>query len=426
VTNIVRNTTRVLRSVIIFRLLLIVFGVLLVVVRRPPLALALAGRHASPMNVLFLAPTVLTSLFLLIRWLEKPFGRLYLPIALVLTILDFSVQYGAAYLGPNRVGYVLVTLPSGQQISFFWASIEIILLILLPCMLAGTAYGLRSAVLASSLATVLHLLLGAIVWQAGLPLEGFLVLLPVRIGTLYAFPMIAGAMADTWRREHADLELANRQLRGYAATAEHLATSRERVRLARAMHDTLAHSLSALTVQLEALDTLHETDPSAARTQLGKIRKHARVGLDEARRAIFDLRSAPIEEFGLPGALERLVEQFGRRNGIRTDWSPSGDPFPLLPAQANALYRIVEEALDNVERHAEADEVTVELRYGRGVQLFILDNGQGFDPNTVDTDRYGLVGLYERAALIDGIVSVDSEPGHGTTVTVEIAEPWRE
>jgi signal transduction histidine kinase len=98
----------------------------------------------------------------------------------------------------------------------------------------------------------------------------------------------------------------------------------------------------------------------------------------------------------------------------------------LLPAQANALYRITEEALDNVEHHAEANEVTVELRYGRGVQIRILDSGRGFDPSTVDADRYGLVGIYERAALIDGIVSVDSEPGRGTTVTVEIAEPWRE
>ena len=102
--------------------------------------------------------------------------------------------------------------------------------------------------MAASLATVIHMVLGVVIWLAGRPLEGFLTLLPLRIGILYTFPVIAGAMADTWRREHQKLEQANRQLRGYAATVETLTTSRERVRLARAMHDTLAHSLSALIV----------------------------------------------------------------------------------------------------------------------------------------------------------------------------------
>jgi signal transduction histidine kinase len=263
-------------------------------------------------------------------------------------------------------------------------------------------------------------------WLTDMPLEGFLILLPMRIAILYAFPLITGAMADTWRREHRELEQANRQLRGYAATAEHLATSRERVRLARAMHDTLAHSLSALVVQLEALDALHEAGPGAARSQLDKIREHARVGLSEARQAILDLRSAPVEEYGLAGALDRLVGRFGQQNGIDTQWTVHGEPFPLLPAQANALYRIVEEALDNVERHAQARRVTVDLRYEGSVTVRIQDDGQGFDPDAVDANRFGLVGIYERAALIDGSVSVATTPNQGTVLTVEIADPWRE
>ncbi len=423
-TNIVRNTTRVLRGVIILRLLLIISGVVVLVIRWSPVIVP--GGHEPPMHALFLLPTIVTSLFLLIPWLQKRLGRWYLPIALVMTIVDFSLQYSAAYLRPDRVGYILVTLPTGQEVSFFWASTEIVLLILLPCMLAGAAYGRLKAVMASSLATILHLLLGGIIWLAGMPLEGFLILLPIRIAILYAFPMITGAMADTWRREHRELEQANQQLRGYAATAEHLATSRERVRLARALHDTLAHSLSALVVQLEALDALHETNPGTARSQLKKIREHARVGLDEARRAILDLRSAPVEEYGLTGALERMVSRFGQHNGIHTHWAVQGEPFPLLPAQANALYRIIEEALDNVERHAQASQMTVELRYDGGVTISIQDDGQGFDLGAVDADRFGLVGIYERAALIDGSVSVDATPSQGTTLTIEIVDPWRE
>jgi signal transduction histidine kinase len=423
VTNIVRNAVRVLRGVMIFRLLLILLGVLVLVMHWLPIN---TPRSGLKMGLAALLPTLITSLFLLIPRLERPFGRFYLPIALVLTILDFSIQYGIAYLRLDSVGHVLVTFPTGQEVSFFWASTEIILLVLLPCMLAGAAYGTRSAVVTASLATAIHLVLGIVIWQAGRPLEGFLSLLPLRIGILYAFPMIAGGMADTWRREHHELELANRQLRGYAATVENLATSRERVRLARAMHDTLAHSLSALIVQLEALETLQESDPAVARTQLGKIRQHARVGLDEARRAIQDLRSAPVEELGLPAALKRLVTQFGQHNGIETQWALKGEPFPLLPVQANALYRMAEEALNNVERHAEANQVTMQLDYGRGVTISIQDNGQGFDPDAIDTERYGLVGVRERAALIDGGMTVETAPGQGTTVAVHIAEPWKE
>jgi signal transduction histidine kinase len=192
------------------------------------------------------------------------------------------------------------------------------------------------------------------------------------------------------------------------------------------MHDTLAHSLSALAVQLEALDTLQEIDPDAATAQLAKIRQHARVGLDEARRAILDLRSAPVEELGLAKAIEQMVTRFGQRNGIRTSCTLEGDSFPLLPAQANALYRIVEEALRNVEQHAEAQTVAVGLTYGSGVTVSVQDDGRGFDPTEVEMGRYGLVGIRERAMLIDGQMSVDSSPDRGTSLTVRIAEPWEE
>jgi signal transduction histidine kinase len=424
VTNIVRNTVRVLRGVILFRLLLIALGIALYLTHRSLVPAPVQPER--PLHILLLAPSVLTTVYLLVPGLERPLGRLYLPIALVATILDFSLQYGTAYLRPGGVGHVTVLLPTGQAVRFFWASTEVILLVLLPCMLAGAAYGLRSALAASSLATVLHLALGAAIWRAGTPLEGFLMLLPVRIGVLYAFSAIVGSMADTWGREHDALQRANRNLRGYAATAEHLATSRERVRLARAMHDTLAHSLAALTVQLEALDALQETKPKEARAQLPKIREHARLGLKEAREAIFDLRSAPVEEFGLPGAVEHLVDRFRGQSGIQTTLELHGERFPLLPVQANALHRILEEALDNVERHAEASQVTVSLRYDSGVTLCVGDDGLGFEPGAVDEGRYGLVGVRERAALVGATVSVESAPGQGTTLTVSVTEPWRE
>jgi signal transduction histidine kinase len=424
VTNIVRNTVRALRGVILFRLLLIVVGIALYMTHRSLIPAAV--QPEQPLHFLLLLPSLFSTLYLLIPGLERPLGRYYLPLALVATIIDFSLQYGMAYLRPESVGHVTVLLPTGQAVRFFWASTEVILLVLLPCTLAGTAYGLRSAVAASSLAVGVHLILGAAIWRAGVPLEGFLLLLPVRVAILYAFPAIAGAMADTWRREHEALQDANRALRGYAATAEHLATSRERVRLARVMHDTLAHSLAGLAVQLEALDALQENKPEAAHAQLTKIREHAHLGLKEAREAIFDLRSSPIEEFGLPVAVEQLAVKFRNQSGIQTTVELEGEPFPLLPVQANALYRILEEALNNVEQHAQANHVSVALHYNHGVTLRVHDDGVGFEPGGVEETRYGLVGVRERAALVEGVVSVESAPRQGTDLAVTIAEPWRE
>jgi signal transduction histidine kinase len=421
VIHVVRNTIRVLRGVFIFRLLFTAFGVLVFTVRWSMLS-ASESLKASPFAVFFLVPTLATALFLFVPGLQRRLGRLYLPIALAMSILSFTLESGIAYLHPGAC--VLVTLPSGREINLFLASTEMILFALVPCVLAGAAYGLHGAIHAATLATLIHLALGVLVWLLGASFRGFLLSLPPRVAVLYAFPLITGYLADTWRREHASLEKANRRLRGYAATVEHLATSRERVRLARAMHDTLAHSLSALVVQLEALDTLQETDPGAAGAQFEKIRQHARLGLDEARQAILDLRSSPVEELGLAGALQRLVERFGQRNGMQVDWHVEGDPVPLLPAQANALYRIAEEALDNVERHADASHLAVRLSYVNGVTLHVQDDGQGFDPENVDPERYGLVGIYERAVLIDGRVTVAAAPNEGTTLTVHIVELW--
>jgi signal transduction histidine kinase len=191
------------------------------------------------------------------------------------------------------------------------------------------------------------------------------------------------------------------------------------------MHDTLAHTLAAMVIQLEAVDALQEVNPDAAKTQLSKASREARVGLEEARRAILDLRSAPIEEHGLDEALEQMVRRFGQQNGIQTDWALQGTSTPLLPVQANAIYRIAEEALSNVERHSEARSLSVSLDYSAGVKLSIHDDGAGFDPDAVEQGRYGLLGIRERATLVDGQVDIVSTPGAGTTLVLQIANLWQ-
>jgi len=422
VNNIVRNAIRVLRGLFAFRAFIAAFVVLMLAVHWSATPPPESFRHASPLSAVFLLPTLFTGILVFVPGLERRAGRFYLPVALALSILSFSLELGVAYLNPGARFHV--ALPSGQEISLFWASTEMILLVLVPCMLAGAVYGVRGALRAATFATAVHLVVGFGVGIAGGEVHSFLILLPLRVAVLYAFPLITGYLADTRLREHVALEEANRRLRGYAATVENLATSRERVRLARTIHDTLAHSLSALVVQLEAVDTLLGTDLGAARAQFDRVRQHARFGLDEARQAISDLRSSPVEELGLGPALEQLAEHFGQRSGLHTEWVLQGTPTPLLPAQANAVYQIAEEALDNVERHAAAAHVMVRLNYANGITLEVEDDGQGFDPATIDPRRFGLVGIRERASLVDGHVTVNTAPNQGTRLTVHIAELW--
>ncbi|MBN1934104.1 MAG: sensor histidine kinase [Anaerolineae bacterium] len=420
-TNVIRNTTRVLRGLFLFRLFTLIFGGMMLAIRLSTIGPApVTDMH--PTWGLTMLPSLLAMVYVLLPGLQKKLGKWYLPIALALTILGFAVESSVEYLFPGIA--VRITLSSGREFNIAWAPTEMILLLLLPCMLGGAAYGTRGALRTAHFATLLHLLTGIAVWTWGTSPRGFLVLLPLRVAVLYVFPLIAGYLSDTWRKEHEALGAANRHLRGYATTVEHLATSRERVRLARAMHDTLAHTLASLVVQFEAVDTLQETDPQAARVQIEKIKAQTRLGLDEARRAIQDLRAAPVEDLGLVEAIRQLARQFEQQNGVPVTCQVQGAPFPLLPVQSNALYRIAEEALTNVERHAEAGTLTISLDYDTGITLTVQDDGQGFDPDAIPDDRYGLLGICERAELIDATVRLETAPQQGTRLVVQIAKPW--
>lgn len=232
------------------------------------------------------------------------------------------------------------------------------------------------------------------------------------------------ALAEAYERQAA----AHRRLQQYASTVEELTISRERNRLARELHDTLAHSLSAATVQLEAVRSVWHVDRSRAQTLLDQTDETIRRGLVEARRAMQRLRASPLEDEGLTGALRQLAETAGERSGaaLQLDLAPDLDGH-LAPAAEQGLYRIAQEALENVVRHAEARNIAVRLeaRDGRLV-LTVKDDGQGItaaeEQNGHPPDRNGLgiLGMKERAGVVGGQLDIDSRPGMGTTVRLSI------
>jgi signal transduction histidine kinase len=404
-----RDALRVFRLTIIAKLLFIGLSAL---------AMLWLGPVAGPGLLLRAAPTLLLSILFLPPWLERPLGRYYLAAGLGLDILFSSLE--AALLS---AGWPVARLsPPGvppQIVDLFEASppVEPFFFVLIPLVLLAWGYGRRGALLGSSWAAILHLYLGLLVVPRDDRLGPFLVQTGRRIVLLYLVPLLVSILAERQRRQHAKLAAAHQRLRRHTTTVEQLAVSQERNRLARDLHDTLSHSLSALAVQLEALRALLAHDPAAAQDAVGEISALARHGLDESRQAIRSLRTGPVEAVGLSGALRESLRGLQERIGIQVDYSVAGQARDLTADEVSTLFRIAEEALTNVERHAGAQHVRVRLEYAADrTELTITDDGRGFDPENVDPAHFGLAGMRERAAMIGATLTARSAPGGGTEI----------
>lgn len=208
-----------------------------------------------------------------------------------------------------------------------------------------------------------------------------------------------------------------------AATGARLAAVEERNRLAREIHDTLAQSLAAITLQLETADALVESENLVRLVEpVRRALTLARSTLDEARRSVVELRAAPLGGRSLGDALASLGKEHRDAAGRVLDVQVVCEgERSLPPALELGLYRIASEALANVARHANATAALVRLACGPGqVHLRIEDDGRGFDPAGVPAGRFGLVGMNERARLLGGTLSVDSALGQGTVIEVAV------
>lgn len=193
----------------------------------------------------------------------------------------------------------------------------------------------------------------------------------------------------------------------------------ERNRLAREIHDTLAQGLTAVSLQLESADALLESGANPQRIQqsIQQALALTRANLEEARRSVMDLRAAPLEGRSLIAALSELAEQ----TGLPVQFDLVGSRQPLPPRLEIGLYRIAQEALTNIRRHAQATQAGLQLTFTADtIQLAITDDGRGFNVATIPPNRFGLVGLRERVNLLNGRLHLESHPGTGTRLDVTI------
>ncbi len=214
-------------------------------------------------------------------------------------------------------------------------------------------------------------------------------------------------------------------MRDYVAAIT-MGQEEERKRLARELHDDTAQSLVALSQKLEIAQKALYQDPGKAGAQLAELRAMTADILANVRQFSRDLRPVYLEDLGLVPALEMLVQEVGERNGIESELRIRGIPQRLSPDLELAIYRIVQEALNNVSRHAHARHVVVEATFQTdGISVAVEDDGVGFQvPESPDAlaraGHFGLMGIRERALLFGGRVTITSQPGAGTRLVVHL------
>ena len=239
-------------------------------------------------------------------------------------------------------------------------------------------------------------------------------------GTGIVFVVVFTRIAASEREARAALAEANRLLRENAAQVEELATTKERNRLAREIHDSLGHYLTVVNVQIGAAQAIFAQDAARALDHLSKAQSLTQEGLREVRRSVAALRASPTESRPLPEALAKLVEQWNA-TGLRARLSVEGARRQLTPQADLTLYRAAQEALTNVGQHAGASRVDLILDYRapESVLLQVEDDGVG---SSNAGEGFGLLGVRERAQLLGGEVRVHTGTGKGFRLEVELPE----
>ncbi|HEX3812663.1 MAG TPA: sensor histidine kinase [Mycobacteriales bacterium] len=284
----------------------------------------------------------------------------------------------------------------------------------------------------------------AMSYTAGIPRTGsawaayliLFVIIAALASTFGHFGWAAAEQAGRHRKVIADLEEANRRLElaldeNAGLHAQLLVQAREagvldeRQRMAREIHDTLAQGLAGIITQLEAADQARDARQPQWRSHVDTARALARDSLTEARRSVAGLRPRQLEQVRLPEAIAEAAREWSSSTGVAVTVETTGDPRPMIADVELALFRVCQESLTNVGKHANAGRVGLTLSYMDDVvTLDVRDDGVGFQPENArvpDTvSGYGLAGMRQRVQRVAGTLEVESTPGEGTAVSANV------
>lgn len=367
------------------------------------LRLGIGASNAFAVSILFiLGETAFLLIYLFSDRAAMILGKRYLPVGLVLLtsfpILEILVR---------NQGIILRGSAGEAQIPVMTLLVVVILIAWQYSLLAMLTYCVLS---------------GAILFTLSLPIiqSGQM---PVSFALYTAFSTVIflAIVGFVVNRLVATQRQMRAELKGQAVIREQLAAARERNRLAGELHDVLAHSFSALAVELEAVRSLWFENRNRAHEMLNSALNTANSGLDEARRAVRGIRAEPLETFGLAIAVHQLATDASHRGNLILERNYSGDFNSLSGEIEQCVYRVAQEAVANVLQHATASRMEVTLQRKDGsVLLEIIDDGVGFQSARPINSGFGLQGMQTRARQLGGMCQIESRPNHGTTVRLQL------
>ena len=204
------------------------------------------------------------------------------------------------------------------------------------------------------------------------------------------------------------------------------AITRESLRMSRDLHDTLAHSMLAMLTQIRLIQKLHKSRPEQVNEELGHAEKAAQEGLNLAREAVIELRYFAVRDDGLEQAIRKLIKGLKERVEIEVTLEIDDAASKLAGPKLETVYRIVEESLRNVEKHAKADHANIRIELDQIdpanhlLKVGIEDNGRGFDQDAPSPGHFGLLGMKEQTDVLGGNLSVTSDAAKGTRIQLEV------
>lgn len=393
----------------------IFIGVRLALFLNSLLYLAIIIGWRIPSNLAILIVIVVVDTSLLLAYLSLPrlvvlLRQRYLPIAIVWATVGPMAQI---YLG-----FLVSETAVIQQTTYFMAPLPF-LTMFIPLVIGAWQYSRRYVLYFCGLTFLADFIFALLIFRVA-P-QSFLVIISVAFIRTILFLLIGNMITNLMkvqREQRQRLTEANDRLARYAATMEQLTISRERNRMARELHDVMAHTMSGVAVELEGVRAMLTVNPEQAGRLLDRSLRAIREGLTEIRRALQALRSSPLEDLGLGLAIQNLVDTLPSTGGCHVDVHIDGAFQGLSADVEHCFYRVAQEALNNIVSHSQADEVSVCLQQEDSLlRLVIQDNGVGFDPESVNrVEKYGLLGMRERAEMIKGNLSIISQPNSGTKI----------
>lgn len=197
----------------------------------------------------------------------------------------------------------------------------------------------------------------------------------------------------------------------------------ERRRIARDLHDGPTQVLTNISMKLDILEMMIDSNPEMAKEQVSQLHKKVGSVVNEIRHLIYDLRPIAVDEVGLLEATKALCMQCEKNWDIPIDLNlQTGlDSHHITPAKQVALYRLIQEIINNIKKHAKARRITVSLSQLREELCVVIhDDGTGFDPSYIPPGHYGLIGMKERAVFLGGSLDINSVIGDGSTFTIRV------